>query len=71
MEAGEKIVEEADIVVAVWDGKPAAGLGGTADIVEYARELEKPLIWINPLDRVSCGGAAISFGTQTKLFGMD
>ena len=49
MEAGEKIVEEADIVVAVWDGKPAAGLGGTADIVEYARELEKPLIWINPL----------------------
>ena len=49
MEAGEKTVEEADILVAVWDGKPAAGLGGTADIVEYARKLEKPLIWINPL----------------------
>ena len=49
MEAGEKVVEEADVVVAIWDGKPAAGLGGTADIVDYARKLEKPLIWINPV----------------------
>jgi hypothetical protein len=49
MEAGERTVEQADIVIAVWDGQPAAGLGGTADAVAHARMLEKPLIWINPL----------------------
>jgi len=49
MEVGENVVELADVVVAVWDGKPAAGLGGTADIVDHARELGKPLIWINPI----------------------
>ncbi|MCU0785108.1 MAG: hypothetical protein MUF81_13875 [Verrucomicrobia bacterium] len=49
MEAGERTVEQADIVIAVWDGKPAVGLGGTADAVAHARMLEKPLIWINPV----------------------
>ena len=49
MEAGERTVEQADIVIAVWDGQPAAGLGGTADAVAHARMLEKPLIWINPI----------------------
>jgi len=49
MEAGESIVNEADVLVAVWDGKPAAGLGGTADVVTYARNLGKPLIWINSI----------------------
>jgi hypothetical protein len=49
MEVGERTVEQADIVIAVWDGKPAAGLGGTADAVAHARMLDKPLIWINPV----------------------
>lgn len=28
--------EFSDVVVALWNGMPAAGLGGTADIVHYA-----------------------------------
>jgi hypothetical protein len=36
--AGRAIVERSDRLFAVWDGKPAAGLGGTADVVAYARE---------------------------------
>lgn len=36
--AGQRVVLESERVVAVWDGKPAGGLGGTADVVEFARE---------------------------------
>lgn len=34
--AGRYIVDHADRMIAVWDGAPARGLGGTADIVDYA-----------------------------------
>jgi hypothetical protein len=35
--AGQHIVNMADILLAVWDGKPSGGLGGTADVVAYAQ----------------------------------
>jgi hypothetical protein len=35
--AGRYIVDHADRMIAVWDGAPSRGLGGTADIVAYAR----------------------------------
>jgi hypothetical protein len=34
--AGQRIVQLADKMLAVWDGQPAAGLGGTADVVSFA-----------------------------------
>lgn len=34
--AGKTIVDRADEILAVWDGMPARGAGGTADIVHYA-----------------------------------
>lgn len=45
--AGQEIVNQADRLLAVWDGQPAAGLGGTADVVRYARAQGKPvtIIW--------------------------
>ena len=48
LECGILVVEEADLVVAVWDGKPSRGVGGTADIVTIARNSGKPLILIDP-----------------------
>jgi hypothetical protein len=36
MAAGIAIVERSEVLVAVWDGQVARGLGGTADIVRYA-----------------------------------
>ena len=35
--AGRQVADEADVLIAVWDGQPAAGLGGTGDVVSYAR----------------------------------
>ncbi|RCV47453.1 hypothetical protein [Marinitenerispora sediminis] len=38
MAAGRYMVHHCDELVAVWDGEPARGPGGTADVVGYARE---------------------------------
>ncbi len=47
LEAGKRVVDMSDRVLAVWDGQPAHGVGGTADAVAYARKLGKDLevIW--------------------------
>jgi hypothetical protein len=38
MAASAYMVDHADELWAVWDGKPARGYGGTADVVAYARD---------------------------------
>jgi len=49
--AGQRVVEMSDLIVAVWNGKPAKGKGGTADVVAYARRRGVPLIHIDPVAR--------------------
>jgi hypothetical protein len=44
---GRATVDASDIVVAVWDGKPAAGRGGTPEIIAYAIGQRLPVIWID------------------------
>jgi len=45
---GLLMLANADIVIAVWDQEPAAGLGGTALIVEHAVAEGVPVILIDP-----------------------
>ncbi len=47
MEASRRMLDNADILFAVWDGEPARGFGGTADVAEYARQRGIPveIIW--------------------------
>ncbi len=47
--AGIEVVDSCELLIAVWDGKPALGQGGTADIVKYACSVNRPVIWINAL----------------------
>lgn len=49
--AGLRVVDLSDIMLAVWDGKPAKGKGGTADIVAYVVHRSVPLIQIDPILR--------------------
>jgi hypothetical protein len=49
--AGKSIVDMSDVLVAVWNGLPAKGKGGTADIVNYAIERNKQIIHINPINQ--------------------
>lgn len=47
MDASIEMLKEADHLFAVWDGLPARAFGGTADVVEHAREAGVPvtIIW--------------------------
>jgi hypothetical protein len=47
--AGKEIVDRSDLMIALWNGLPARGLGGTGDIVNYTLEQHKRLIHLNPL----------------------
>jgi hypothetical protein len=49
--AGKRVVNSSDFLIAVWNGKAAEGLGGTADIVRYAVDQNKRVVHINPANR--------------------
>jgi hypothetical protein len=42
------VVDRSERVVAVWDGKPASGVGGTADVVSYAHQKRVPVVVLWP-----------------------
>jgi hypothetical protein len=48
--AGRYVVDRSDAIIALWDGEPARGQGGTAAIVAYARKRGVPLVWIRTKD---------------------
>jgi len=49
--AGKRIVDLSDEMFAVWDGQPAADVGGTGDIVRYARDVGRTLTVFDPVTR--------------------
>ena len=48
MDAGKVVVDRSSVLLAVWDGQPSRGLGGTADVVAYARQRGVPVTVIWP-----------------------
>ena len=48
MAASEHVLSSADKMLAVWDGQPAGGHGGTGDVVHAARERGIPLTIVWP-----------------------
>lgn len=49
--AGRRVADLSALLFLVWDGRPAAGLGGTGDIADYARRTGKPFVHLNPETR--------------------
>ena len=47
LDCGMETVNDADVLIALWDGLPARGKGGTAEVVEYATALGKPVLIID------------------------
>jgi len=47
MNVGKEVVNKSDFLIALWDGKEANGVGGTADVIAYAKECVKPILHIN------------------------
>ncbi|WP_409491244.1 hypothetical protein [Amycolatopsis sp. cmx-11-12] len=52
MAASEHLLTGVDVLVAVWDGGLAGGHGGTADVVDAARERGLPVTVVWPEDAV-------------------
>lgn len=53
--ANHVLLEKADLVVAIWDGEPARGPGGTGEVVEMARQQSLPLVWVRSGNRSNLG----------------
>jgi hypothetical protein len=47
--SGKRMVDQSELLIAVWDGQPAVGLGGTGDVVSYAVQQRKRTIHLNPI----------------------
>jgi nucleoside 2-deoxyribosyltransferase len=43
-QAGRYVVDHCDVLIAVWDGEPSRDRGGTAEIVQYALEKNRPIM---------------------------
>jgi hypothetical protein len=54
--AGKRVADLSALLILVWDGRPAAGVGGTADIAAYAQSARKPFIHLNPETRTVTRG---------------
>lgn len=48
--AGRMMLRQSDVVIAVWDGKPAESDAGTGAIAADALRLGLPVVWINSRD---------------------
>jgi hypothetical protein len=46
---GGFLLRQVDLLVAVWDGLPEGGEGGTADVVRAAVDAEIPVVWVHSL----------------------
>ena len=57
MAASEVVLSRSHRVLAVWDGAPSAGYGGTADVVAEARRRHVPVtvVWPAGAERVTTG----------------
>jgi hypothetical protein len=61
-ECGIETVQQSRLLIALWDGEPSQGLGGTADMVHFAREQGQPVIWIH-----STTGAVRNFNENPEI----
>ena len=48
LQVGRFVLRHSDVVIAIWNGKPASGEGGTGQIVAEARERGIPVVHIDP-----------------------
>jgi hypothetical protein len=44
---GRFVVRNSDLLIAIWNGEPAAGRGGTEEIIHYAASTGVPVWWID------------------------
>jgi hypothetical protein len=48
LEAGQRVVDLSQLLIAVWNGEAPTGAGGTSEVVQYARERGTEIVFIWP-----------------------
>jgi hypothetical protein len=61
-ECGIETVQQSQLLVALWDGGPSRGMGGTADVVHFAQGHGRSIAWIN-----SATGVVLYLGENPGL----
>jgi hypothetical protein len=46
-ECGIETVQQCQLLVALWNGQPSRGIGGTEEIVSFAENIGKPVFWFH------------------------
>jgi hypothetical protein len=56
-QCGQYVVDHCDVLIAVWDGEPTRGRGGTAEIVQYAigRDRRVIRVWNGAFETLNPG----------------
>jgi hypothetical protein len=44
---GRTVLRQCDVLIAIWNGEHAAGVGGTGQMVQEANQLQIPTVWIH------------------------
>lgn len=57
---GRYVVDHCDLLIAVWDGETSLGRGGTAEIVQYALQQDRPIlrVWGDSFEMLNRGNSA-------------
>jgi hypothetical protein len=45
--AGYAVVDQCDLLLAIWDGRPMVHIGGTADVVSYALSTRRAIVQLD------------------------
>ena len=65
--AGAYVLNNCDVLLTIWDGRPAQGKGGTGYVVERARHLQLPVAWVHAGNRNKDTDEPTSLGEQQGL----
>ena len=65
--AGEFILDQSEVLLVVWDGEPAQGLGGTGGIAARARQKGVPIAWVMAGNRLPGTDQPTSLGKNQGL----
>lgn len=62
--AGKYVLDNSEILVAVWDGEDPQSEGATGDIVRRGRERNMPIAWVHAANRDPETHEAVSLGAE-------
>ncbi len=66
---GTYILDHSDVILVLWDGQEAQGMGGTGELAAAARRQKLPLVWIMSGNRVPGTDVPTTLGEdQGKIF---